>query len=44
MFHNDQQGTAIVLLAALVNSGWFIGRARDMAVVVSGAGAVIAKP
>jgi malate dehydrogenase (oxaloacetate-decarboxylating) len=40
VFHDDQHGTAIVLLAALVNSARVLGRdPRDMTVVVSGAGA-----
>ena len=40
VFHDDQHGTAIVLLAALLNAGRVLGRAlKEMVVVVSGAGA-----
>ena len=40
VFHDDQHGTAIVVLAALENSARLIGRAlADLRVVVSGAGA-----
>ena len=40
VFHDDQHGTAIVLLAALLNAGRVLDRElSDMRVVVSGAGA-----
>lgn len=40
VFHDDQHGTAIVLLAALQNAGRVLGRPlEEMVVVVSGAGA-----
>lgn len=40
VFHNDQHGTAIVVLAALINSLKIIGKApQSLRVVVSGAGA-----
>jgi len=40
VFHDDQHGTAIVLLAALINSCRILGRdPADLRVVVSGAGA-----
>ena len=40
VFHDDQHGTAIVVLAALENSARLVGRAlADLRVVVSGAGA-----
>ncbi len=40
VFHDDQHGTAIVLLAALLNAGRVLERALEgMVVVVSGAGA-----
>ena len=40
VFHDDQHGTAIVLLAALLNAARVLGRELpDMKVVVSGAGA-----
>jgi malate dehydrogenase (oxaloacetate-decarboxylating) len=40
VFHDDQHGTAIVLLAALINSCRVLGRdPADLRVVVSGAGA-----
>ncbi|MDO8309390.1 MAG: NADP-dependent malic enzyme [Actinomycetota bacterium] len=40
VFHDDQHGTAIVVLAALLNSAKVTGRAMgDLRVVVSGAGA-----
>jgi malate dehydrogenase (oxaloacetate-decarboxylating) len=40
VFHDDQHGTAIVLLAALINASKLAGKnLRDLIVVVSGAGA-----
>lgn len=40
VFHDDQHGTAIVTLAALVNAGKVTGkRLEDMKVVINGAGA-----
>jgi len=40
VFHDDQHGTAIVLLAALINAGRVVGRElTSMSVVISGAGA-----
>lgn len=40
VFHDDQHGTAIVLLAALLNAGKVIGKPlEDMTVVINGAGA-----
>ena len=40
VFHDDQHGTAVVLLAALINGARVVGRALgDLRVVVSGAGA-----
>jgi malate dehydrogenase (oxaloacetate-decarboxylating) len=40
VFHDDQHGTAIVLLAALLNALRVVGkRAQDVSVVVTGAGA-----
>ena len=40
VFHDDQHGTAIVLLAALINSSKIIGKQLDqMKIVVNGAGA-----
>ena len=40
VFHDDQHGTAVVLLAALVNGARVVGRVMaDLRVVVSGAGA-----
>ena len=40
VFHDDQHGTAIVLLAALLNASRLIGRElTDMSVVINGAGA-----
>jgi malate dehydrogenase (oxaloacetate-decarboxylating) len=40
VFHDDQHGTAIVLLAALINSAKVLGRELvDMKVVINGAGA-----
>lgn len=40
VFHDDQHGTAIVLLAALINSAKVLGRPLDeMRVVINGAGA-----
>lgn len=40
VFHDDQHGTAIVLLAALINAAKLAGKdLRDLTVVVNGAGA-----
>ncbi|MCB0339417.1 MAG: NADP-dependent malic enzyme, partial [Bdellovibrionales bacterium] len=40
VFHDDQHGTAIVLLAALMNSAKVVGKQiEDMKVVINGAGA-----
>ena len=40
VFHDDQHGTAIVLLAAMMNSAKLVGkRMTDMTVVINGAGA-----
>ncbi len=39
VFHDDQHGTAVVVLAALINSLRLIGKGKDIKVVVSGAGA-----
>ena len=40
VFHDDQHGTAIVVLAALLNACRYLGRdMRDLKVVVNGAGA-----
>ena len=40
VFHDDQHGTAIVLLAALVNASKVVGKKiSDMDIVISGAGA-----
>lgn len=40
VFHDDQHGTAIVLLAALINASKLAGKdMRDLQVVISGAGA-----
>tara|TARA_Y100001934_G_scaffold281424_1_gene391063 strand:+ start:4541 stop:5725 length:1185 start_codon:yes stop_codon:yes gene_type:complete len=40
VFHDDQHGTAIVLLAALINSSKVVGRSlNEMTVVINGAGA-----
>lgn len=40
VFHDDQHGTAIVLLAALINAAKVVGRElTDMSVVINGAGA-----
>src|SRR3954466_8218417 len=40
VFHDDQHGTAIVVLAALTNAPRVVGRAlRDVRIVMSGAGA-----
>jgi len=39
VFHDDQHGTAIVVLAGLINALYFIGKKKeDVKVVVSGAG------
>jgi len=40
VFHDDQHGTAVVILAALVNAARVVGkRLQDLTVVVSGSGA-----
>ncbi|TWU56977.1 NAD-dependent malic enzyme [Rubripirellula tenax] len=40
VFHDDQHGTAIVLLAALINSAKVLGRSLiDLKIVINGAGA-----
>src|SRR5690606_14649196 len=40
VFHDDQHGTAIVVLAALINASKVVGRSIDeMRVVINGAGA-----
>ncbi len=40
VFHDDQHGTAIVLLAAVLNAAKVVGKnTRDLRVVISGAGA-----
>ena len=40
MFHDDQHGTAVVVLAALINALKLVGkRMNDIKVVVSGVGA-----
>lgn len=40
VFHDDQQGTAIVTLAALINAAKVVGKSLDeMRIVISGAGA-----
>jgi len=40
VFHDDQHGTAIVLLAALINSAQLVGKdMRELRVVINGAGA-----
>ena len=40
VFHEDQHGTAIVLLAALINSAQLVGKdMRELRVVINGAGA-----
>jgi len=40
VFHDDQHGTAIVLLAALINAAKVVGKdPADMKIVISGAGA-----
>ncbi len=39
VFHDDQHGTAIVVLAGLINSLKIVGKGKDVKIVVSGAGA-----
>ncbi len=40
IFHDDQHGTAVVVLAGVINACKITGRAlRDVAIVVNGAGA-----
>ena len=40
VFHDDQHGTAIVLLAAMLNAAKVVGKeARDLRVIINGAGA-----
>ena len=39
MFHDDQHGTAIVVLAGLINALKVTGRSKDCKIVVNGAGA-----
>jgi malate dehydrogenase (oxaloacetate-decarboxylating) len=39
VFHDDQHGTAIVVLAALLNSLKLVGKSKDVKIVISGAGA-----
>jgi len=40
VFHDDQHGTAIVVLAGLINAAKFVGKEiRDLKVVINGAGA-----
>src|SRR3989344_620265 len=39
VFHDDQHGTAIVVLAALMNALKVTGRSPDVKIVISGAGA-----
>ena len=39
VFHDDQHGTAVVVLAALINSLKLVGKGYDIKVVVLGAGA-----
>ena len=39
VFHDDQHGTAIVVLAGLINALKVTGRTRDCTVVINGAGA-----
>lgn len=40
VFHDDQHGTAVVVLAALINAARVVGKElREMAVVINGAGA-----
>ncbi|HIE41234.1 MAG TPA: NADP-dependent malic enzyme [Candidatus Aenigmarchaeota archaeon] len=39
IFHDDQHGTAIVVLAALINSLKLVGKGNEVKIVISGAGA-----
>ena len=39
VFHDDQHGTAVVVLAALINSLKLVGKEKGVKIVVSGAGA-----
>ncbi len=39
VFHDDQHGTAIVVLAALINSLKLVGKRKDVKIVICGAGA-----
>lgn len=39
VFHDDQHGTAIVVLAGLINALKVVGKGKDVKVVISGAGA-----
>ena len=39
IFHDDQHGTAVVVLAALTNAARLSGRVSDMVIVINGAGA-----
>jgi malate dehydrogenase (oxaloacetate-decarboxylating) len=39
VFHDDQHGTAIVVLAALINALKIVGKDKDVKIVISGAGA-----
>ena len=42
VFHDDQHGTAIITLAALINAADLTGRNfKDMQIVVNGAGAAL---
>ncbi len=38
VFHDDRQGTAVVVLAALINSLRIVGKKKDVHIVVNGAG------
>lgn len=39
VFHDDQHGTAIVVLAGLINALKVVGKGKDVKIVISGAGA-----
>lgn len=39
VFHDDQHGTSIVVLAALINSLKLVGKSKEVKIVISGAGA-----
>jgi malate dehydrogenase (oxaloacetate-decarboxylating) len=39
VFHDDQHGTAIVVLAGLINALKVVGKGKDVKIIISGAGA-----